>query len=483
MYDYDLIVIGEDLSSHVAAAIAANYGLKTILIAEHGTGGVFLFGDYAFNIDPTPLSGFGLNQTFLSLLAELDLPPIEREGKLLNPAYQVILPEHRIDFFNEKEALLNEMVREFPQYAGEINSFYDSVAKQGEIFSRWLHDHPFIQPKGIDSYCKYLKLTPSLIKHRIECNKFKRLLNTNSSLKKIFEAQEALLCSTKGNGCNFSASLQYCLPFRGIYHFQQGKQIIFNSLVQKLEEKKGFYLAGCEIVNIKKGKMTEIEVVNKSKITNFFSAKYLIVSTKWKSIQQLLLTGNKYISFADRFKQIKISHLPLTIHLVCDRKCIPEKMANHSAVVTDIHKNIFDDNLIILETGMLNDKVSESPKLPLSATIFLPADQNAWKQENIEVKASNILDRLESFLPFLRDGIEFFDLDKSIQISKEAHEVYNPKYTASNSLITGFTARSNKTRFKNIYLTGASLILDAGFEGEIISGMNAASLIISRRCN
>src|SRR5512133_2752873 len=97
---YDLIVIGDDLSSHVAAAVAAGYGLDTALVARHGIGGVCLFDDLAFNIDPTPLSGFGVSQTCLALLAELDIPLIEQEAKLLNPAYQIILPEHRIDFFN-----------------------------------------------------------------------------------------------------------------------------------------------------------------------------------------------------------------------------------------------------------------------------------------------------------------------------------------------------------------------------------------------
>src|SRR5664280_1321398 len=87
---YDLIVIGDDLSSHVAAAVAARYGLSTALIAESGLGDTFIISDFVFNVDPTPINGLGTNQTLLSLLAELDIPPIERDGLLLNPAYQII---------------------------------------------------------------------------------------------------------------------------------------------------------------------------------------------------------------------------------------------------------------------------------------------------------------------------------------------------------------------------------------------------------
>src|SRR5664280_2902320 len=98
---YDLIVIGDDLSSHVAAAVSSRKGINTALLSESKTGEeVSLNGNSVFNIDPTPLTGFGENQTCRSLLDQLDIPPIERETLLLNPAYQIILPEHRLDFFN-----------------------------------------------------------------------------------------------------------------------------------------------------------------------------------------------------------------------------------------------------------------------------------------------------------------------------------------------------------------------------------------------
>jgi hypothetical protein len=72
-------------------------------------------------------------------------------------------------------------------------------------------------------------------------------------------------------------------------------------------------------------------------------------------------------------------------------------------------------------------------------------------------------------------------MEKSIDISGMSHSVFNPKYKMLNSFITGFAARTNKTWFKNVYLTGASLLTDAGFEGEIISGINAASRVIAKK--
>ena len=72
-----------------------------------------------------------------------------------------------MDFFNDKESLVKEMVREFPELALEINSFYNSVVKNSAIVDKWLHDHPFIQPQSLKDYFDYLKLTPYLIKYKL----------------------------------------------------------------------------------------------------------------------------------------------------------------------------------------------------------------------------------------------------------------------------------------------------------------------------
>jgi phytoene dehydrogenase-like protein len=104
-----------------------------------------------------------------------------------------------------------------------------------------------------------------------------------------------------------------------------------------------------------------------------------------------------------------------------------------------------------------------------------------WSKENLTANARSIIERLEYFLPFLKENIEFFDIKESINISQKQRAVVNPKYQLQNSFFTGFATKSNKTKFDNIYLTGASLLTDAGFEGEIISGINAAARVAAKR--
>src|SRR5659263_44739 len=113
---YDVIVIGRDLSSLIAALASARYGLKTILVNEGKLEMEHREAGYAFPIDPTPLSGFGEDQTVGRLIKELRLmqdtvpqPPV------LDTALQVIFTDHRIDLFHGRERLILDMFPQFPQ--------------------------------------------------------------------------------------------------------------------------------------------------------------------------------------------------------------------------------------------------------------------------------------------------------------------------------------------------------------------------------
>ena len=472
---YDLIVIGDDISSHIAAAVSSGNGINTALLSESDIGEeICLSGNLVFNVDPTPMTGFGANQTGISLLEKLD---IFIESNLLNPAYQIILPEHRIDFFNDKESLVKEMVREFPQLAREINSLYDAVEKNSTIVNKWLRGHPFIQPKCLKDFVDYLKITPYLIKYKYDNNKLKRIMFRNASFKKVMEAQQALLSFKTKNQDSIFSHFQYSAPLRGVYYFSQGKQGLLNSLIKKIESTNSLYLNNCEVLSIKKGELIEVTYNDKDGVASKIEADNLIVSTKWQNMH-LLIERKKKLNFDDLIRPIRVSYYPFTIHLGIRQKSIPEKMARHVAVISDVNTHIYDDNLIILELSAPEDeKNTSTAQSLLSATIFLPDDQMTWSKENLTANARSMIERLEFFLPFLKENIEFFDIKESINISQKQRSVVNPKYQLQNSFISGFAARNNKTRFSNIYLTGASLLTDAGFEGEIISGMNAAAQV------
>jgi len=478
---HELIVIGDDLSSYVAAALAQRYGVKTALIAGNGCCGSCRIGNFTFNLDPLPATGFGANQTCLALLAELDIPVLERNCLLLNPAFQIILPRHRIDFFNQIEHLVAELVREFPENEDEIYDIYSSVFKYSPLFEQWFRAHPLVQPSSLKDIFHYLKLIPYYFKKKLLSGKLKKFLAQNISLQRTFEAQLSMLSCLENQLTALSSCYLFAMPLRGVYYFQGGRQVFYKALLKSFLDAGGTYLNNCNIKDISNDRIKKVEVLLEDGTLSGIPAKHLIISNKSECFNLVFKGKNKFISITDWLRPAIIKYLPFTIHLGVPGKCLPEKMSRHVAVICDEKKSIYDNNMIILESSMPEDEaMAPKDKIALTATVFLPANEAAWTDESLRASALSIQDNLEFFLPFLKENIEMLDMEKSIAISRKHKEVVSPKYQLRSSFISGFSATNNKTRYKNVYLTGCSLFGDNGFEGEIISGMNAASCVIGK---
>ncbi len=480
---YDLIVIGDDLSSHVAAACASNHGLHTLLIAESGLGGLQLLDDFVFNIDSTPITGLGPDQPGLSILSDLGItvPEAADSATAINPAFQVILPDHRIDFYNESLTLTTELAREFPELDSEIRDFYRAATDASAIFQKWIAEHPQIQPQNLKEYFSYLKIFPHIFRYKFSAAKFDKILSQNPSLEKVWEAQQALLSFNNDDLFSFASSYQYCAPFRGISYFAQGKQFLFNALIEKLESNKGLYLNNYQVSSITRNNPIELTIKAPTGESSQVSGRNLIITTKSDSLL-LLRTGNRSVNISDWFRPAKIVHYPFTIYLGIAEKCLPEQIARHIALVTDTAKDIHDGNLIILETGLPENNLPlKQARISLTATVFREDGEENWTRDALKREAHSVLLRLEDFLPFLKENIELDNLDQSIDISLAYRKVASPKYKVRNALLTSFAAKSNRTRFGNIFLTGTSLLTDAGFDAEMMSGKNAALQVINRR--
>ncbi|PKN69488.1 MAG: hypothetical protein CVU52_09495 [Deltaproteobacteria bacterium HGW-Deltaproteobacteria-10] len=478
---YDLIVIGDDLSSHVSAAYASGNGLNTLLIAESGLGGLNLIGDFIFNIDPTPITGLGREQPGLSVLIELGIVLPEDHALPINTAFQVILPDQRIDFHSDPVLLQAELAREFPELADDIKDFYNIASDASDVFQNWLTEHPQLQPNHPQEYLAYLKILPYIIRYKYGAVHFDKILSKNASLEKAWEAQQALLSFNNEDLFSFASAFQYCSPMRGVSFFPQGKQFLFNALIEKIESNKGLYLNHYQVSSITRNKTIDLEIKGSDGATTNVSGLNLVVSTKSDALS-LLQQSRQHLNLSDWLRPVRVIYRPFTIFLGIAATCLPEQMARHVAVVSDVTRDLYDNNLIILETSLLEkDKAPAHAKTSLTATVYLPDQQEKWTPDALKREADSILARLDVFFPFLRDHVEMSDIDKAIDISSESRKVVSPKYKVRNSFFTSFAAKNNKTLYDNVFLTGTSLLSDAGFDGEILSGKNAALRVIQKR--
>jgi len=205
----------------------------------------------------------------------------------------------------------------------------------------------------------------------------------------------------------------------------------------------------------------------------------IIISTKWEKFKPFVLDDERFINFREKYMSVEKSYFPFTIHMGLSDKGIPERMAEYVLIIVDEKKPLTNSNLVFLEMSAREDTGrAPSGKRTMSASVFLEDSPLRLGDDDLKEISKNILRNIEDFLPFFEENLDFINIDKSIEISRKYQEVLNQKYTEKKNSILGISLLSNTTPVKNVFLTGGMIFAGLGFEGEIISGLNAANLTI-----
>ena len=478
----DIAVIGRDLASLVAALIASRWGRKTILIAEQGFPGGYEFSGYRFPVDPTPMSGFGPSQTFLKLFAELDLPLPERSRlERLDPAMQVLLPSCRLDLSSDRDALCFELTREFPSLKNELLTFFTCMQKTVELFDQWMKFNPLVRPSSLKEALKLLKLTPKLIRARMALRNLARLERSEPAIKRIFEAQKAVLSHWHLDGLqSLSSAYTFSLPWRGIYYPAGDPGSLVESMKKSFEDMGGTIITDCSVVRLRAHEGIEADMKVGDDTVKVLADR-LIVSTKWENLPMILLGERKFQRLARRLRGVRNVRYPFTIHLGVHEVGLPEKLAPFAAVVSDVNRSVMEENLIFLHTSRSGD-VEHAPagRRAVAATFFLNESPLRLNNEELKIQVLAALDRLDAFLPFLRDNIEYMNIGKSTELARCHQEVINQKFQTASDPFFGLITLRNKTPAPNVFLTGGLLLAGLGYEGEIMAGVHSAYAALAK---
>ncbi|MCA1665798.1 MAG: hypothetical protein LC659_16270, partial [Myxococcales bacterium] len=123
---YDVVVLGSDLAATVGGAVLAHRGFR-VLMAGVPVEERYTIGPYS--LPRAPLAFVGIEApTLKRIVGELNLVQLLRRRLEPNrPAYQLILPDHRIDVGDD---LGRELQREMPDAAAPFEA---AAARAAEV--------------------------------------------------------------------------------------------------------------------------------------------------------------------------------------------------------------------------------------------------------------------------------------------------------------------------------------------------------------
>lgn len=472
---YDTLIIGRDLSSLVSAVTAVRQGQKTALIVEGDTETAHREEGYLFPVDPRPFSGLADGQ-LVSGFFKTPLSPMadKPEPSPMNPSFQVILPGHRIELFQDQEQRIDEMIREFPGQRREITSFYRAVAKAAHLVDRRIAEETAGGPGGVKRFLgRFLRFPSEFAAHSAlllpqgeKANGFGRVIQAQLKFLSHLTMEEERL--------PLCAAYLLSLPSRGLYYPKGGMNAFLSRLRGAFTDCGGILLEGCSVIRIqtKPQILVDLDAAGSS---STLRGRKLIVSAQWEKRDLLLPVRKRYFRWYRGLDSIAPTGYPFYLHMGVRSEGLPEKMAAYAVVVRDGEGPVKDRDLVFLETSLPGD-TDRAPEghRALTATVFLADSPLRLDDQELKEVAMNIIHALENFLPFLRESIDYLHVDKSIATSRECQELATRKYSVTKQPFWGLKTRSPATRIPNVLLTGSLLRAGLGFEGEIIAGIDAA---------
>jgi len=473
---YDTIVLGNDPGSLVAAVTLANHGKKVLLLAED-TPPCYSESGYTFDIDPLPWTGFNRGNVFRQFLSHLGIP---QEEPPLNPALQIIFRRHRVELCGTAERDIKEIEREFPDKTSAILSFYRSLAKSNSVVSSLIDKDLHLRPETLKDHVRLLLNTPFIALKKRAFTANLMTIRQEASLAKMLEAQILLLSHLDPrtiSPLSFARTLSVTL--QGLSYYREGKHLLIAKLKQKFEAEGGV-IEEHPISTLEIERVVKINVKTDGDTIPTIYGRNIIISTYYEKFVSLLEESRELSSLRKRYNRRQPSLHPFTLHMGVNGRCIPEKMGTYVIVVPDETKPLEDGNLLFLEASEPGNTLrAPDGKRAISVTAFLTQSPSRSASEDLKKIANDMVRNLGFFLPFLEENIDLINPEQSIVISRNYQKTVGPQYGVSNPLI-GMSFLSNRTPVKNVFLTGDILIPGLGFEGEIISGINAARLATGR---
>jgi len=495
MSDYDVIVIGSGIGGLSAASLLSKRGLKVLVIEQNSVAGGICNSisknGYTFDIGASLFWGFGHGEVFHWLFSEFNIlnDLLERESiiRKIEPGLQVILPNHRINIYSERNRFYEELKREFPSDMSNLIKLYqESDRIEDEIYYILNKVHFYSLKNHYQHENKRLKklyiAISLLLKRKKDILHISKWVNS-SEIERFIDLQLIYFIHKKTSDIPLPlSSIILGIPKRGIYGIHGGAQMLTQIFEKQLIKFGGniIYNSVVEEIILKRGKACGVKVRQGNSVSEL-KTEWVISDTTFSNIENNLIKKKREKNqFSKINRKIGSGFVPFSVLLGVDKKVIPELMGEHAIMLRDYELPTSNSNIIFISVSPGWDETrAPHGKRCITATYFLSQDEASkinWEMER-ENKTKEMIDNLEQLIPFIS---EFIDCAYSITADD-----YQRMTLRRNGMLRSFSNQclnspSSKTPVKKLLMVGDEVFPGSGAAHTAKSGIRAAEEILKR---
>jgi len=404
---FDLIVIGAGLEGLLCAALLAKRGKQVIVLEEAPTPGGASFriskSEYTFIKGPSLFLGFERDGLYDRLFTELglSLAMLKREGLLFRksrPPLQIVLPNHRLDYYTDPGELLEELQREFPDGVQEIRGLWTEMEQYEQVIRPRMHQAQRTNPQtfpdriqGMREWLRYSSVVRKL--HRQPAVEF---LNRHNLDPEIRRGLELLLLVFVGKAMDEATGLDLTqllsLIQREMLTVSGGIPRLCDLLVKVIQENHGevvYRQPAAEIV-LRHRRTEGVQTVDGRTV----HGTSVIVNLPWQAA----------VDTAPR--------KPFTLYYGIAENAVPSPMKDHLLLLKSFQRPPVADNFLYLQLNAVQDTwAAPKGQRALQVIGILPESEQPRQQllpslvEPVTAHLNGLMPFSEGFLTLLGDDL------------------------------------------------------------------------------
>jgi hypothetical protein len=487
---YDAVVCGSDLAGLVTATLLGRRGLRVLLVGHDQAPQVIQAGPYQIPATPAALPPPDA-EPVARVFTELNLVPVMRQrAPASQPALQLVTPRHRVDLGASDEAFRDEVRREWPHEADDIDRL---LARIGAI------DGALGPALGAD-----LTLPPQGFWERREVAQFEarvRAAAQKPGARGRTTTDDVLLALPPSHplraGMTALAALTGGFPpgdagptalARSVQRARQG----FHMLAGGDAELRALFLDRITAVSGEtRARMTAVEVLTRRGRVH---AVRLRPRDEVVGLEHLVWAGpvSALAPLCEEKSARRLRELAMGLRPACYRYCLcvlvrpealPEGMGRRVVSIADPARPTIEENALLITVAPLRD----GEPVALWVECLVPAGVVGSELSYLSIVRSRVRAHLRRLMPFSDPHIltvvsPHDGLRAELPGAGEAHETPQPVFPMPalwscdlpRALDVGVLPHA--TGIKNLVLASAENLPGLGLEGDFLSALGVARL-------
>ncbi len=466
---YDVVILGGDLAATVAGAVLAHRGFR-VLAAGVPVEERYAIGPY--NLPRAPMAFVGLESpTLKRVVSELNLVQLLRRRLEPNrPAFQLLLPDHRIDVGDE---IVREIARELPSASADFESLSTRMSEISSALEAILSQDLILPPEGF-----WDRRDANRVGARLpdDATDLGAPLAADHPLRALIRLPAAFASDLSSPGAISQARI--CdLHRRGTFRIDGGRQGLRSLLLERLKTHSGEVRPDLipTAIEVKRGRAEAIRFDGRA---DSVGCGHVLCGMGAAEVAALL-SGDKEPKRLAEGAAVKPGAWRYLLHLVAPLDALPDALGRFAfSLANGVDAPLTDGNALALH---LADGYGQHAVLSVEALATDPSPESLLKLRAV------VRERLDALFPFV---------DKHLLLVHSPHDGLAPEratghpapppvppeplWSFPDERTLGVGGLSHGTGLKNVLLASRQILPGLGIEGELAAGWGAARLILQK---